>query len=102
MHTTRPTASASARRRARAEPGIVPIGQRAAPPARREIGPEPAFLPRAGTHRDVAVEGDDMPRRDVIAMVGGDGDHTRCVAAGPRSCSTGASLHHPGAHGPSL
>ena len=52
-----------------AEERVMHIGERATLRARGEIGAQPLFLRRARGLRDVAVEGDDVPVAQVVAVV---------------------------------
>src|SRR5207247_2250777 len=54
---------------ARAEARVVPVGKSAARRVPGEVGTEPLLLRRAGRRGDVAVEGDDVPRPDGVAVV---------------------------------
>src|SRR5688572_8817246 len=47
----------------------MPVGQRAAPGARREVGPQPLLLSGAGGHADAAVQRNDVPIAEVVAVV---------------------------------
>src|SRR5262245_58467245 len=55
--------------RSRAEPWMVPVGQRASRGVRRQIRSQPRLLCGARAHVDVAVERDDVPLADVVAVV---------------------------------
>src|SRR5216117_2726704 len=55
--------------RPRAEPRMVPVGDGALLGAGREVLAQPRFLRRAGTHGGVAVQGDEVPGAEVIAVV---------------------------------
>src|SRR2546427_12117333 len=48
---------------------MVPVGDRAPLCARGEIGPQPRFLRRAGAHVDVAVQRNDVPGAEIVAVV---------------------------------
>src|SRR5207249_3499315 len=48
---------------------VVPVGESAARRVPGEIGTEPLLLRRARRRGDVAVEGDDVPRPDGVAVV---------------------------------
>src|SRR3989454_11281411 len=52
-----------------AEERVVPVGDRAPLGALGEIGLEPYLLRRAHVHRDVAVQRDDVPGAQIVAVV---------------------------------
>ena len=54
---------------ARAEPRVVPVGQRAGRRMRRQIGAQPALLRRARAHVDVGIDHHDVPRAQGVAVV---------------------------------
>ena len=51
------------------EPGLVPIGERAAPAVEREVAAQPLHLGRAWRDVELAVDGDDVPIAEVVAVI---------------------------------
>ena len=54
---------------ARAEPRMVPVGERAALAGPGEVRPQPLLLSRPGLHADIAVERDDVPAAHIVTVV---------------------------------
>src|SRR3989454_577962 len=55
--------------RARAETGVMPIGERADLRVRGEVGTEPALLGGARAHVQIRVQRDDVPGAEIVAVV---------------------------------
>src|SRR5512143_2188449 len=55
--------------RAAAEPRFVPIGQRALLGVGRQVGTQPRLLRRAGAHVHLAVQRNDVPVAQIVAVV---------------------------------
>src|SRR5205807_6786167 len=87
---------------ARAEQRVVPVGQGARPRVRGQIRLEPLLLRRSRPHRDVRVQGDDVPGAEVVAVVAlggvaGGGAEVAVVARGAGGVVVVVARHRAGA-----